>query len=143
MANASQRLGAAAALGAATGARSFAGAAALALRGRPQPGWARAAILVLAAGEAVGDKLPMTPPRSDPPGLVGRVVAGAAVGAATAGKPGAALGAAVALATTFASERARALLGEKTGLPDPAIAVGEDVLAYGGAWLASGLAQRP
>lgn len=138
MATETQRLRTAAILGAATGARSFAGAAALALRGRPRAGWARAAILVAAAGEAVGDKLPMTPPRSAPAGLAGRVVCGALVGAATAGRRGAAVGAAFALATTYPSERARALLGEKTGIPDPVIAVAEDVIAYGAAYLGAG-----
>ncbi len=139
MASTPQSFRAAAALGAASGARTFAGAAALALRGRPQSGWARAAILLLAAGEAVGDKLPMTPPRTEPPGLAGRFVAGAAVGAVAAGRRGAVIAATTALVAAFPSERARALLGERTGLPDPAIAVGEDLLAYGGAWLAAGL----
>jgi uncharacterized membrane protein len=142
MANPSQSLRAAAALGAASGARTFAGAAALALRGRPRSGWARAAILVLAAGEAVGDKLPMTPPRTDPPGLAGRFVAGAGVGMVADGRRGAVLGATCALATAFPSERARALLGERSELPDQAIAVGEDLLTYGGAWLAAGLVPR-
>ncbi len=143
MATDSQRLRASAVLGAATGARSFAGAAALALHGRPRAGWARAAILVLAGGEAIGDKLPMTPPRSAPPGLAGRIVCGALVGAATAGPPGAGLGAALALATTYPSERARALLGRKTGLPDPVIAVAEDAVAYGAAYLAAASARPP
>jgi uncharacterized membrane protein len=142
VANRSLSLRAAAALGAATGARTFAAAAALALRGTPRAGWARAAILVLAAGEALGDKLPKTPPRTEPPGLAGRFVAGAAVGAVAAGRRGAAIGAASALLAAFPSERARALLGERTGLPDPAIAAGEDLLAYGGAWLAAGLVSR-
>src|SRR4051812_42283985 len=126
MARPSGSLGAAAAPGAVSGLRTFAGAAGLALRGQPRSGWARAAILVAAGGEAIGDKLPMTPPRSAPPGLAGRFVAGAAVGAATAGRRGAVLGAACALATTYPSQRARAALVERTGLPDPAIAVGED-----------------
>jgi hypothetical protein len=138
MENAPRPLRAAAVLGAVSGLRSFSGAAALALRGRPRPSWARAAILLLAGGEAVGDKLPMTPPRSDPPGLAGRVVAGAAVGAATAGGRGARVGGTFALASTYASERARALLGRRTGIPDPALAVFEDAIAYGGAWLGSG-----
>ncbi|MGD9735278.1 MAG: hypothetical protein AB7V58_06680 [Solirubrobacterales bacterium] len=137
MASASKGLRAAAALGAASGARSFAGAAALALRGRPRAGWARAAILTLAAGEAVGDKLPLAPPRSDPPALAARLAAGAAVGAASAGARGARVGAAFALASAYASERARALLGERTGLPDPAIAVVEDAVVYGGACAAA------
>jgi len=138
-----ENLRAAAVLGAVSGLRSFSGAAGLALRGRPPAVWARAAVLAFAGGEAVGDKLPMTPPRSDPPGLVGRVVVGAAVGAATAGARGARVGATFALATTYASERARALLGRRTGIPDPAIAVVEDAIAYGGAWLGAGPGFRP
>lgn len=137
MASPPQSLRAAAVLGAAAGARSFAGAAALALSGRPRAGWARAAILVLAGGEAVGDKLPRTPPRSDPPSLAGRVVSGAVAGAVAAGGRGARVGAAFALASTYATERARALIGRRTGLPDPAIAVAEDVLTYGGAYAAA------
>jgi uncharacterized membrane protein len=138
MENAPRPLRAAAVLGAASGLRSFSGAAALALRGRPRAGWARAAILLLAGGEAMADKLPVAPPRSDPPGLAGRVVTGGAVGAATAGGRGARVGATFALASTYASERARALLGRRTGIPDPALAVVEDAIAYGGAWLGSG-----
>jgi hypothetical protein len=128
----------AAALGAASGARSFAGAAALALRGRPRAGWARGAILALAAGEAVADKLPIAPARSEPLGLVGRLLGGASSGAAVAGRRGAAIGASFALATAYASERARALAGARTGLPDPALAVAEDLLTYSSAWLAAG-----
>ena len=141
MASASDSLRAAAVLGAASGARSFAGAAALALNGRPRAGGARAAILTLAGAEAVVDKLPVATPRSDPPALAGRVVAGTAVGAATAGARGAGVGGLLALATTHASERARAVLGARTGLPDPAIAVVEDILTYGAAYLAAAAAR--
>ena len=137
MAASRQSLQAAALFGAVSGMRTFAGPAALALRGRPQPAWARGAILALAASEAVVDKLPIATPRSDPPGLAGRIVAGATLGALTAGWPGAGIGATTAAASTFACERARAALVRLTGLPDPAVAVAEDTLAYGGAWLAS------
>lgn len=137
MANPSRSLHAAALLGAACGVRSLAGAAALALDGRPRAGWARAALLTLAGGEAIADKLPVAPPRSDPPALAGRIVAGAAVGAACAGARGARVGAAFALTTTYASERARALLGAKTGLPDPALALAEDGITYGCAYAAA------
>lgn len=44
---------------------------------------------------------------------------------------GAAAGSFAAALGTFATWRARGLVGERTGLPDPVVAVGEDMLAYG------------
>jgi uncharacterized membrane protein len=138
MSPARERQRAAAVLGVASGARCFAGAAALALHGRPESPWARGALLAVAAGEVVGDKLPSAPPRRELPSLVGRVVCGAASGAAVDGRRGAILGAAFALAGTYATERARAVLVERTGLPDPVVAVAEDLVTYGSAWHAAG-----
>jgi uncharacterized membrane protein len=74
--------------GAATGARSFTGLAALTLAARRDAGaqpdrtlgrpWVKAAASALAAQECVLDKLPAAPSRLKPPGLASRL-AGAAV----------------------------------------------------------------
>ena len=90
-------------------------------------------VLVLTElGELVGDKLPMTPSRTTPPPLLGRAISGAVVGAAifvSEGRratTGAALGSTAAIVAAFAGERLRALAVEKTGLPDPVVALAED-----------------
>jgi hypothetical protein len=136
-----ERFRAAAVLGAASGARCFAGPAALALNGRPRAGWARAALLLVAAGEAVGDKLPMAGPRSDLAPLAGRVGSGLASGAALGGRRGAAGGASLARASAYPSERARAFAGGRLGLPDPACALVEDAIVYGSSALAAAHAE--
>lgn len=128
----------AALLGVSCGSRTFAGPGALALRGRPESSAARRAILALAAAEALADKLPFAGPRSRPAPLAARGVSAAACGAAIGGRRGALIGGAFALALTLPSERARASIVERTGLPDPACALLEDSLVYGAAWLASG-----
>lgn len=104
---------------------------ALALRGRLGGGTRRLAPLVAVAGELVLDKLPQTPSRTSPPGLAARLGSGAAAGWLLAGAPGAAIGSAAAGLGAFAGERTRAALGRRTGLPDPLIAVAEDVVAIG------------
>ena len=90
-------------------------------------------VLVLTElGEVVGDKLPMTPSRTSPPPLLGRAVSGAVVGAAifvSEGRratTGAALGSTAAIVAALAGEWIRALAVEKTGLPDPVVALAED-----------------
>jgi uncharacterized membrane protein len=118
----------AAVLGTVTGARTFLAPAALALRGRLGKA-AKFALPVLAAGEVVGDKLPMAPPRVEGPGLVGRVVSGAFSGRVSSGARGARVGAAFALAATYPSQSLRAQIVARTPLPDIACAVPEDLLA--------------
>jgi uncharacterized membrane protein len=76
----------AALLGLATGGRSTSGLAALALTNRRGTGalgsrWTRRLAGTAAAGEFVGDKLPQTPSRLQPEGLVPRLVLGAVAGA--------------------------------------------------------------
>jgi uncharacterized membrane protein len=122
----------AAALGAASGLRTFGGLGGLALRGT----WGRrgrTVALAAAAGEIGFDKLPMVPPRSDVPGLAGRAVTGALAGRAIAGSRGAGAGAACALATAYGSERLRAMIGQRTGVPDVLLGAIEDALAIGAA----------
>jgi uncharacterized membrane protein len=136
-------LAGAALLGAASGLRTSAGPAALVVRGRllrDHP--ARFAVLAAAAGELVGDKLPMTPPRTAPPALAGRVASGAVSGGALAGVPGAGLGAAAAVGGAFAGSRARRGLGSRTGLPDPLLGAVEDGVVIAAAALASRRAAR-
>lgn len=99
-------------------------------------------LAALAAGELVGDKLPFMPSRLEPGGLVGRMASGALCGAAVVAASrnrdsgalaaGAALGAVAAIAGAFAGYHLRRQLGQKLDIPDPAIAVIEDLIAVGG-----------
>jgi len=90
------------------------------------------ALVLMELGELVGDKLPATPSRTSPPPLLGRAVSGAVVGAAifiSEGRratTGAALGSTAAIVVALAGEWIRALAVEKTGLPDPVVALAED-----------------
>jgi uncharacterized membrane protein len=127
----------AAALGTASGPRTFGAWGGPALRGRVS-GRTRLVLSVAAGGEMVFDKLPGVPPRCEPPALAGRIIAGALAGRLAAGTRGAGVGAATAAAATYASERARALVGAHTGLPDPALGLIEDALVLGIAAAAAG-----
>jgi uncharacterized membrane protein len=135
-------------LGMVTGGRMFTGLAAVAIT-TPQQGGrkplslltgtrATRAVSLLAAGELVGDKLPKTPPRTQPPALVGRLGAGATSAAALAQRAGeapllpAVLGAAGALAWSYAGVAARAAAAAKAGSDLPG-AVVEDALCVAGA----------
>ena len=122
--------------GLASSMRTSAGPALLAIRGRIT-GKPRIAVLGMAAGEFALDKTPGIPARTSPPAAAGRVAAGAYIGHAIAGVPGAVAGAAGAATGTFASWRARKLAVGATGLPDSAVAVGEDLLALGAAAVAT------
>jgi uncharacterized membrane protein len=90
------------------------------------------ALVVMELGELIGDKLPITPSRTSPPPLLGRAASGALVGAAifvSEGRramTGAALGSTAAIVAALAGEWIRALAVEKTGLPDPVVALAED-----------------
>lgn len=93
---------------------------------------------VLAIAELVTDKLPKTPSRTAPPGLIARIVTGGFAGAcvATAGDQGLALGAILgivgALVGTFGGHQARTGLVKALGTPDYVIAVLEDLVTIGG-----------
>lgn len=99
--------------------------------------WGRRALMLSGAGELVGDKLPSTPNRTDPNALAGRLVfgavAGLAIGSEGRGKAalvkGAIAGLAGAAIGSFGGYRARKALVNMTGLPDPAVAVVEDLAA--------------
>jgi len=90
---------------------------------------------LLAAGELVGDKLPMTPNRTELAGLIGRGVSGALVGATLAKTQrvsplaGAGVGLSSALVSTHAFYLLRKKLSEDTKLPDILWASSEDILA--------------
>jgi uncharacterized membrane protein len=92
------------------------------------------ALQALAVGEILADKLSVVPSRTAPGPLVGRAASGALAGAAIfvseghRATAGGALGAAAAIAAAFGGERLRALVGEKTGLPDPLVALVEDAV---------------
>jgi uncharacterized membrane protein len=99
---------------------------------------------LLALAELVGDKLPTTPSRTQPPGSIARLVTGALAGAAfaVAGSQslpiGAVIGIVGALAGTYGGYLARTGLVRALGVPDFAIAVLEDLVAIGfGFFLAS------
>jgi uncharacterized membrane protein len=100
---------------------------------------------VLGAVELVTDKLPFTPSRLTPPPFLARILMGGLCGAVlvvAAGQSlvaGAAVGAVGGVAGSFAGYHARrALVGR--GIPDPAVAVAEDVLTLALAYvIASGV----
>jgi hypothetical protein len=106
--------------------RTFAGPGLLAVRGRIR-GKPRIAVLVAAGGELAADKAPQASARTDPPALAGRIGAGAYTGHRIAGPAGAAAGALSAAVGTYATWRARGLAVTATGLPDPVVALGEDL----------------
>lgn len=93
------------------------------------------------AGELVGDKLPQTPSRLEPPALGGRLVCGALGGAALARRGavteslGATAGVAGALAGSFGGARWRAFAADQ-GWPDWPSAVAEDLVVIVLAWRA-------
>jgi uncharacterized membrane protein len=95
------------------------------------------ALKLLAVGEVVMDKMPFTPNRIKPAGVVFRCLAGAVAGAsiskATGGKigSGALFGAASALASTYISFMVRKSTVKATGVMDPIIGGLEDALVIG------------
>ena len=136
-------------LGAATGLRSQLGMAAVVVRAdRSLPSmfrrpWMRRLVLAAAAGELVVDKLPGTPSRLAPRGIVPRLALGALAAGLSARTrqaswlPAAALGASSAAVAARLGHDVRARAGRHA--PDPAAALAEDVLALAaaaaGAWL--------
>jgi uncharacterized membrane protein len=94
-------------------------------------------LTVLAVGEAFADKLPFSPDRISPPGLIGRMASGALVGAALFAAAerrttlGAGLGLLAAAAASYPSYYLRVKTQEKLGAPNWAVGLVEDVLAEG------------
>jgi uncharacterized membrane protein len=104
-------------------------------------------IFTLAAlGELVVDKLPSTPARTAPPGLIGRALFGGLCGVCLAASGmvsialGALLGVAGSVAGAFGGYQARTRLVRALKVPDAVIACLEDALAIGaGLFIASRL----
>jgi uncharacterized membrane protein len=99
---------------------------------------------LLAIGELVADKLPKTPNRTSPVGLIARIVTGGLSGAcvASAGGQGALLGALVGaaggVAGCFGGYQARTRIVKALGKPDIYVALIEDVVAVAGSlWVVS------
>ncbi len=99
---------------------------------------------LLAVGELVADKLPKTPSRTSPLGLIARIVMGGLAGAciATAGGqgalPGALLGAAGGVVGCFGGYQARTRIVKALGKPDIYVALIEDIVAIAGSlWVVS------
>jgi uncharacterized membrane protein len=99
---------------------------------------------LLAVVELVADKLPKTPSRTAPPGLIARIVTGAVTGACVAagGMQGALLGAVIGAAGgvvgCFAGYQARTGLVKALGTRDLYVALLEDLIAIGGClWVVS------
>ena len=103
-----------------------------------------AVFTVLAVLELVADKLPSTPSRTSPPGLIARIalggLSGACLGAAGGGRAGVGglLGIVGALVGGFGGYQARTNLVRTLGTPDAVVAVLEDVIAIAGSfWVVS------
>jgi uncharacterized membrane protein len=99
---------------------------------------------LLALLELVTDKLPKTPSRTAPPGLIARILLGALSGACvtSAGEEGIVLGAGLgivgALAGTYGGYQTRTGLVKALGTPDFMIALLEDLVTIGGSlWVVS------
>jgi uncharacterized membrane protein len=111
--------------------------------------WFAPLATMLAVGELIGDKLPMTPSRLSPGPLVGRIVFGGCAGAVAATLSrqtpawGALAGACGALVGSFGGYHARRSIVSACGLPDPLVAVAEDSIAIGiGTWAVSSVPQK-
>jgi uncharacterized membrane protein len=105
----------------------------------------RPAILIvftlLALVELVADKLPNSPARTAPPGLIARIVMGGLCGVALATSAGgsmpvaAIVGVIGAVVGAFTGYNIRHALVLRAHLPDLAVALAEDVIAIAGGFL--------
>ena len=100
---------------------------------------------LLAVVELVADKLPQTPSRTAPPGLIACIVMGGLTGACIAAGGaqgiflGALLGAIGGVVGCFAGYRARTRIVQALGTRDIYVALLEDLVAVGGSlWVVSG-----
>jgi len=95
---------------------------------------------VLAIGELIADKLPKTPSRKAPPGFIARIVTGGLSGATLGASGGSWIvglvaGVIGAIAGTFGGYEFRSRLVKAAGGKDLPIALLEDLIAIGGAFL--------
>jgi uncharacterized membrane protein len=98
-----------------------------------------AALQLLMLGEMIGDKMPFAPSRTSAPGLLGRVLSGALVGAtlfaASDRRPafGAALGILSALPAAYIGEKLRVEGAQRLKVPSPVLGLLEDgIVLFGG-----------
>ena len=97
-----------------------------------------AVFTVLAVAELIADKLPATPSRTEPVGLIARFFGGALSGACVSVSAGGSLligavaGAAGGIAGAFAGYQWRIGLVRALAVPDFAVALLEDLIAIGG-----------
>ena len=101
---------------------------------------------VLAVGEMIADKLPITPNRTAAGPLMGRALAGGLSGAVICSAKrrsvlaGAFIGAAAAVGMAYGAFMLRKQLGQKLHIPDAAMALAEDaIVGAGGVALVSRL----
>jgi uncharacterized membrane protein len=98
-------------------------------------------LTLLAVAELVADKLPKTPARTAPPGLIARVVLGGLCGVSLATSAGGTLlvpaivAVVGALIGTFVGYQTRHTLVFRAHVPDFAVAIAEDVFAVAGSLL--------
>ncbi len=98
------------------------------------------ALNVLAGGEIIGDKIPGAPDRTAPAVFAGRIVTGTASGAFLSQAEGAeiptgaAAGGIGTVVGTLVFFQLRRWLNHDLGLPDPIVALAEDVLAISLGW---------
>jgi uncharacterized membrane protein len=92
-------------------------------------------LTALAIGELIADKLPKTPSRKTLVPFAGRIATGALCGAAVAGSTGLVAGILGAIAGTLGGYEFRMRLVRATGGKDLPIALLEDLIAVGGAYL--------
>jgi uncharacterized membrane protein len=98
-------------------------------------------VLLLALGELIGDKLPITPARIQPGPLLARLLTGAMCGAAVClagGKsavPGAICGALGGIIGAYAGYHARRAIVRGVAVRDFFVAFAEDLVAIGGSLL--------
>lgn len=96
-----------------------------------------AALELAAAGELIADKTPFIGKRIDTGPLIGRLVSGASCGAVVGRRngsdalPAAIAGGIAALISAHVFYLARREIGRSTGMPDIALALAEDALAFG------------
>lgn len=96
---------------------------------------------VLAVGELIADKLPKTPARTAPLGLIARIFFGGACGLAIATSTGTSLfisvllGAMGGVVGAFSGYHTRRFIVSAMHAPDFAVAAAEDVVAIGGGLL--------
>ncbi len=94
-------------------------------------------LAIAAVGELVADKLPFLPKRTKAPSLIWRAISGALSGAAITSSrkrsalAGAVIGAAAAVGATYGAYELRRWAHDRFEIPDPMLAIVEDVLVAG------------